>query len=177
MTIHSPLLPKPLEGFVYLAAPQNFSTLKGLPQENPFEKHVAQYLVAEDKEAGVLVKLPGSVELGGEPGVTGLQPGQIRSTFANNPQLPFEDAELHFFGGERAPLATPSHCGAYTTNASYAPWSGNEAVSAEGELRNHLGPRRHRVPGLLAAVQRVAGVGQHEQQRGLVQPVDDDDDP
>jgi len=128
--IHSPLLPKPLEGFVYLASPQNFA---GLPQ-NPFSKHVAQYIVAEDKEAGVLVKLPGSVELGGEPGVTGLQPGQIRSTFANNPQLPFEDAELHFFGGERAPLATPSHCGAYTTNASYAPWSGNEAVGAQGSF-------------------------------------------
>jgi len=140
VTIHSPLLPKPLEGFVYLAAPQNFSTLRGFPQENPFSKHVAQYLVAEDKEAGVLVKLPGSVELGGEPGVTGLQPGQIRSTFANNPQLPFEDAELHFFGGERAPLATPSHCGAYTTNASYAPWSGNEAVGAQGSFAITSGP-------------------------------------
>jgi ribosomal protein L11 len=130
VTIHSPLLPKPLEGFVYLASPQNFA---GLPQ-NPFSKHVAQYIVAEDKEAGVLVKLPGYVELGDEPGVSGLQPGQIRSTFANQPQLPFEDAELHFFGGERAPLATPSHCGAYTTNASYAPWSGNEAVGAQGSF-------------------------------------------
>jgi hypothetical protein len=130
VTIHSPLLPKPLEGFVYLASPQNFA---GLPQ-NPFSKHVAQYLVADDKEAGILVKLPGSVELGGEPGVTGLAPGQIRSTFANQPQLPFEDAELHFFGGERAPLATPAHCGTYTTNASFAPWSGNEPVSSQGQF-------------------------------------------
>jgi hypothetical protein len=145
--IHSPLLPKPLEGFVYLAAPQNFSTLKGFPQENPFENHVTQYLVAEDKEAGVLVKLPGYVELGGEPGVTGLQPGQIRSTFANQPQLPFEDAELHFFGGERAPLATPEHCGSYTTNASYAPWSGNEAVSAEGSFEITSGPGGGACPG------------------------------
>jgi hypothetical protein len=130
VTIHSPLLPKPLEGFVYLASPQNFA---GLPQ-NPFSRHVAQYLVAEDKEAGVLVKLPGSVELGGEPGVTGLRSGQIRSTFADQPQLPFEDAELHFFGGERAPLATPSHCGSYMTNASYAPWSGNESASAQASF-------------------------------------------
>jgi len=147
VTIHSPLLPTPLEGFVYLAAPQNFSTLRGFPQENQFEKHVAQYLVAEDKEAGVLVKLPGSVELGGEPGVTGLQPGQIRSTFADQPQLPFEDAELHFFGGERAPLATPSHCGSYTTNASYAPWSGNGPTLAEGQFAINTGPNDSACPG------------------------------
>jgi hypothetical protein len=143
VTIHSPLLPKPLEGFVYLASPQNFA---GLPQ-NPFSKHVAQYLVAEDKEAGILVKLPGSVELGGEPGVTGLQPGQIRSTFADQPQLPFEDAELHFFGGERAPLATPEHCGSYTTNASYAPWSGNEAVGAQSTFEITSGPGGGACPG------------------------------
>jgi hypothetical protein len=141
--IHSPLLPKPLEGFVYLASPQNFA---GLPQ-NPFSKHVAQYIVAEDKEAGVLVKLPGSVELGGEPGVTGLQPGQIRSTFADQPQLPFEDAELAFFGGERAPLATPSHCGSYATNASYAPWSGNEAVGAQGSFEITSGAGDSPCPG------------------------------
>jgi hypothetical protein len=41
-TIHSPLLPGPLTGFVYLAAPQNFA---GLP-ENPFSSLVAMYLVA-----------------------------------------------------------------------------------------------------------------------------------
>jgi len=143
VTIHSPDLPKPLTGFVYLAAPQNFA---GLPQ-NPFSKHVAQYIVAEDKEAGVLVKLPGSVELGGEPGVTGLQPGQIRSTFANQPQLPFEDAELEFFGGERAPLATPEHCGSYTTNASFAPWSGDEAVSSQGQFAITSGPGGGACPG------------------------------
>src|SRR5580692_2062631 len=69
-TIHSPLLPAPLTGFVYLAAPQNFA---GLPQ-NPFSALVAMYIVAEDKEAGVLVKLPGSVAL--------TSSGQIVSTFA-----------------------------------------------------------------------------------------------
>jgi hypothetical protein len=134
-TIHSPLLPVPLTGFVYLAAPQNFT---GLP-ENPFSSLVAMYLVAEDKEAGVLVKLPGSVSLSAS--------GQIVATFANNPQLPFEDAELSFFGGERAPLATPSRCGSYTTNASFTPWSGNEPANAQAAFSIKTGPNGSACPG------------------------------
>jgi hypothetical protein len=134
-TVHSPLLPAPLTGFVYLAAPQNFA---GLP-ENPFSSLVAMYLVAEDKEAGVLVKLPGSVSLSAS--------GQVVATFANNPQLPFEDAELSFFGGERAPLATPARCGSYTTNASFVPWSGNEAAAAQASFAIMSGPNGSPCPG------------------------------
>ncbi len=143
-TIRTPLLPNPLKGFVYLASPQNFA---GLPQENPFETHVAMYLVVEDPVSGSLVKLPGSVELGGQPGVEGLAPGQIRTTFANNPQLPFEDAELHFFGGERAPLASPNHCGKYTTNATFTPWSGEEPVSSQSSFEVTSGPNGSPCPG------------------------------
>ena len=126
--IKSPLLPpnQPIEGGVYLASPQNFHSF---PQENPFDSLLAMYIVAEDKVSGATVKLPGKVELGGEPGVEGLAPGQIRSTFENTPQLAFEDAEVHFFGGERAPLASPARCGAYTTTASYVPWSAEPATA------------------------------------------------
>jgi hypothetical protein len=143
-TIRTPLLPNPLKGFVYLASPQNFSAM---PQENPFETHVAMYLVAEDPVSGSVVKLPGSVELGGQPGVEGLAPGQIRSTFADNPQLPFEDAELHFFGGERAPLASPSHCGRYTTNATFTPWSGGEPINSQSSFEVTSGPNGSPCPG------------------------------
>ena len=52
------------------------------------------YLVAEDPVSGVLVKLPGKV-------VPNAVTGQLISTFENTPQLPFEDPQLHFFGGER----------------------------------------------------------------------------
>jgi hypothetical protein len=113
VTIHSPLLPptQPLKGFVYLAG-QN---------ENPFGSLIALYVVAEDPVSGTLVKLAGETRLSPS--------GQIVTTFRDNPQLAFEDAELHFFGGERGPLASPARCGPYMTSASFTPWSaeGGEA--------------------------------------------------
>jgi hypothetical protein len=142
VTIHSPLLPNPLTGFVYLAA----------QEANPFGSLFAMYLVAEDPVSGSLVKLPGEVQLckgAGEviDGDTCEALGQIVSTFANNPQLPFEDAELDFFGGERAPLANPSRCGAYTTSASFAPWSGNEAANVSSTFDIDQGPNHSPCPG------------------------------
>jgi hypothetical protein len=143
-TIKTPLLPNPVKGFVYLASPQNFDAL---PQENPFSKHVAMYMVAEDPVSGSLVKLPGKVELGGEEGVEGLAPGQVRATFEDNPQLPFEDAELHFFGGERAPLASPSRCGTYTTEAAFTPWSGGSVETSQASFQITSGPNGSPCPG------------------------------
>ncbi len=142
VAIHTPLLPDPLKGFVYLAA-QN---------ANPFGSLVAMYVVAEDRVSGTLVKLPGVVALCKSAGETiagmGCEaPGQIVSTFENNPQLPFEDAELHFFGGERAPLASPARCGAYTTRASYTPWSGGAPTLASSTFDVTSGPNGSPCPG------------------------------
>jgi hypothetical protein len=130
VTITTPLLPNPLKGFVYLAAPQNFA---GMPQENPFSSLVAMYIVARDPVSGVLVKLPGSVALNEST-------GQITATFKDTPQVPFEDAALEFFGGQRAPLATPAHCGPYTTNASFTPWSGGEPIASSSTFQITTGP-------------------------------------
>jgi hypothetical protein len=129
VSIKSPLLPNPVVGAVYLAE-QN---------ENPFGSLVAMYIVAEDPASGFLVKLPGMVHL--------TETGQIVTTFENNPQLPFEDAELHFFGGERAPLSTPSRCGPYTTQASFAPWSGNPSVNSTSTFDITSGPDGSPCPG------------------------------
>jgi hypothetical protein len=133
--IKTPLLAHELEGSVYLAT-QN---------ANPFGSLIALYLVAEDPVSGVLVKLPGKVRLcqgAGEQiaGMTCQRLGQLISTFENEPELPFEDAELEFFGGERAPLATPSRCGTYTTSASFAPWSGSAPVASQSAFKISAGP-------------------------------------
>jgi hypothetical protein len=131
VTIKSPLLPpgQYVEGALYLANPAP----NGEPGQNPFNSLIATYIVARDPESGVLVKLPGSVAL--DPST-----GRIVATFENNPQLAFEDAEIHLFGGERAPFATPSHCGTYTTNATFTPWSGTAAVSSSSSFNITSGP-------------------------------------
>jgi hypothetical protein len=128
--IKTPLLPNPLEGEVYLAAPQN---IMGPLLENPFGSLVAMYLVAQDPVSGVLVKLPGRVS----PDPVS---GQLTATFDDTPQLPFEDLELHFFGSARAPLSTPALCGTYTTQASIAPWSGNQPAGASSSFEVTSGP-------------------------------------
>ena len=123
VTIRTPLLAHPLEGAVYLASPNT----------NPFGSLVALYIVAEDPVSGVLLKLAGEVHL--DP-----RTGRVSSTFANTPELPFEDLTLHFFGGPHAPLATPTLCGTYTTSAVFTPWSGNASVDSSSHFTIDGGP-------------------------------------
>ncbi len=106
--IETPLLPDRLEGSVYLAA-QN---------ENPFGSLLALYVAVHGD--GALIKVAGRVEP--DP-VT----GQLTTTFDDTPQLPFSDFRLHFFGGPRAPLATPKLCGTYDSTAVFTPWSAPES--------------------------------------------------
>ncbi len=129
VSIKTPLLENELKGAVYLAS-QN---------ENPFSSLVAIYIVAEDPVSGTVVKLPGDVHLS--------ETGQLVTTFENSPELPFEDAVLHFYGGERAPLATPAHCGAYTTTTTIAPWSGNPPATPFATFNITSGPNGSACPG------------------------------
>jgi hypothetical protein len=118
-----PLIEHPLKGAIYLAT-QN---------QNPFGSLIALYVVAEDPISGVLVKLAGEVKLNE-------QTGQITTTFKNAPQAPLEEATFSFFGGDRAPLATPSRCGEYTTQASFTPWSESQPASASSAFQIKTGP-------------------------------------
>lgn len=123
--IKSPLLEEELEGGVYVAQ-QN---------ANPFKSLLALYIAAEAPERGVVVKLAGHVALDE-------QTGQLTTTFDENPQLPFETLKLDFFGGERAPLATPRSCGSYQPTALLEPWSHQGASGEEGtpNAEPHIGP-------------------------------------
>jgi hypothetical protein len=121
--IKTPLLPNPLEGAAYLAE-QN---------ANPFGSLVAMYVYVEDPISGSRVKVAGEV-------VPNAVTGQLVSTFKNTPQLPFETFELHFFGGDRAPLATPSKCGAYTTTAVVEPWTETGEVHSSSTFDVTSGP-------------------------------------
>jgi len=109
--IDTPLLDNPLAGEVFLAA----------QEENPFGSLLAVYLVVNDPFTGVIVKLPGEVQL--DPGT-----GRMTAIFDNNPQLPFEDLYLHFRGGgPRSEFATSEVCGTSGAEGEWTPWSAPES--------------------------------------------------
>jgi hypothetical protein len=146
--IKVPELEHELEGAVYLAA-QN---------SNPFGSLMALYVVAEDPHSGSLVKFPGEVSLGST--------GQIVATFKNIPDQPFENFEMHMFGGERAPLSTPSRCGTYTTKAVFTPWDGNGPVSSESSFDIEHGPHGGPCPGASLPFQPELATGTINNQAG-----------
>jgi uncharacterized repeat protein (TIGR01451 family) len=117
VTVTTPLLPEPLQGQVYIAQ----------QEQNPFGSLLALYVTVKDPKTGIVIKLAGKVDP--DP-VT----GQLKATFDNTPQLPFSDFQLHFKGGNRGVLATPSTCGSFQTVSAFSPWSAadpNNPTAAE----------------------------------------------
>jgi hypothetical protein len=110
--ITTPVLADPLEGSLYVAR----------QRENPFHSFLSGYLVAKGK--GITIKVAGRFDL--DPNT-----GQITAVFDNNPQQPFSDLQLHFKGGARGLLVTPSACGTYRSHYELTPWSGAAPVSGE----------------------------------------------
>jgi hypothetical protein len=76
-----------------------------------------------DPQSGSVVKLAGEV-------TPNPSTGQLTTTFSDNPQLPFEDFDLHFFGGASGALRTPAVCGNHTATSSLVPWTAPEGAPA-----------------------------------------------
>jgi hypothetical protein len=136
--VQTPLLEERLtEGSVYVAQPTcggagQPACTEALAEEG---KLFAIYLEVANSARGLHLKLVGKVEVGGNGSYShehGLAPGQIRTSFIETPQAPFNELRLKFNGGPRAPLANPQSCGTFTTNASFEPWSHGEAGGGEG---------------------------------------------
>jgi hypothetical protein len=108
LVLHTPILPPDAqpEGFIYIAK-QN---------DNPFHNFLSFYLVIQESDRGILVKVPARIDL--DP-----QTGQITSTFDDLPQLPVSDMQLSFKGGVRAGLVEPSTCGRKTIKAEFFSWN------------------------------------------------------
>ncbi len=110
--IETPFLKDPVTGSVFLARQDT----------NPFAPRLVLYLVAEEPESKVLIKLAGEVEITPE--------GKLISKFKNSPQAAFEHLRLHLFNGsssgaETAAQATPSRCSstAYSATGKFGTWS------------------------------------------------------
>ena len=106
LELTTPLIAGTLHGEMYLAA-QN---------ENPYGSEIGLYVVVQDPVTGVLVKIAGRT-------LSDPATGQITGIFEENPNLPFSELRLSFFGGPRAEFATPNDCGTYTTTSALSPWS------------------------------------------------------
>jgi hypothetical protein len=99
--LKTPLLPDVLYGQVYLSSFHAGDT------------YAAFVVIRGD---GLLVKLKATV-------VANAVTGQLTATFANNPEFPFGDFTLHFYGGPRAVFVNPSTCGPATTTIDLTPWA------------------------------------------------------
>jgi hypothetical protein len=128
LEVSTPLFEHPLQGDIYLAQ-----------QETVQGALMGVYLVVDDPETGILVKLAGRLELGGQQGVSGLEPGQVRAVFESNPQFPFSDLKLQLTGGPKASLVTPQTCGSANATSEFTGWNGTVVTPTSNVLSTSTG--------------------------------------
>jgi hypothetical protein len=112
-TILSPALSVPIEGTIY--------------QRSPQPGHQFGLWLTSDA-LGMHIKLPGELE-------PDKQTGRLTAVFRDLPQVPVEEIDLNVWGGPRAPLQNPDHCGAFTTDFSFAPHSNDPAAAGQSTMQ------------------------------------------
>ncbi|MHB1859586.1 MAG: hypothetical protein ACYCUM_05655 [Solirubrobacteraceae bacterium] len=131
--ITTPLLPKPLTGHVYLAAPKCDPCGAADAEGAPGHEMLGLYLEAAESTPtpetipGAIIKLKGAV-------AANATTGQLTADFRENPQLPFSDLKLRFNEGPRATLANPPTCGSYAVDSQISSWA------APGQARSATSP-------------------------------------
>ncbi len=76
------------------------------------------FIEAKSDRYGIAVRLIGNVRA--DP-----QTGQLTTTVAQTPQVPFTSFDLTFNGGARAVLTSPPTCGPNQVTTTMTPWTGN----------------------------------------------------
>jgi hypothetical protein len=119
VSVDTPPLPEgPIGGDVYLG--------QQLSRDPTSGQEYRLFVDIESKRYGLSVRLIGNVAA--DP-----QTGQLTTTFAENPQVPFSSFVLDFDDGPQAPLTSPSICGPHATTSSISPWSTAEGSVPAGE--------------------------------------------
>ena len=101
VSIHTVALPEPLEGSIYIGEPKPGDQYRIILTADGF---------------GIHSKIVGSVRP--DP-----QTGRVTIAFADLPQVPFDDYNVHLFSSDRGLMATPISCGVYNTEAEYIAWN------------------------------------------------------
>ncbi|HWC47249.1 MAG TPA: hypothetical protein VG448_00005, partial [Solirubrobacterales bacterium] len=112
-TIASPDLPEPIEGAIY--------------QRTPTPGHQFGLWLTADA-LGLHIKLPGELE-------PDKNTGRLTAVFRDLPQVPAEEIDLNVWGGPRAPLQNPDHCGTFTTDYAFSPHSDDPAATGRSQMQ------------------------------------------
>jgi hypothetical protein len=116
VSINAPGLPDgALAGGVYVGEPE--------AGKSPESGGMYRLFLIAGSSYGVGLRLEGRVS-------ANEQTGRLTATFANAPQVPFEDFTLRFNGGPRAPLANPLGCGPVAPAGAILPYGGEPAKAA-----------------------------------------------
>jgi hypothetical protein len=130
--VATPLLREPLQGHLFVAAPQCGGAAQPACDESRAANGELFRVYLEAAGSGVVIKLAGDAQV--NP-----QSGQLTIDFTGNPQLPFESVRVKLLGGARAPLANPQACGPAVTSALLEPWGGPaSATSSEFQVTGCL---------------------------------------